>query len=297
MATLMTALLQTLFFIPLTIGVYLSYRILAVTDLTVDATFVLGAAVFARLITLGFNQPTSIIVAIVAGALIGLLVAIMQHVVKINSLIASILAVFMLYSINFQIMQKPNISLLDTHTTLGQLQIANNTMLLIIMLSIIAVLILMLCIFLYSRAGLLLRAYGSNIKLLRSIGKSPLLFLIIGLSLSNALAAFCGVINAQINGYADLNMGMGMALTAIGSVVIGQHLMQKLFYKKNKFNPFIDCLSCFLGTYLYFTLVNYFLLIGINPVNLKLVLGLVLILFFGTAKYSRHRELYEQHDS
>ena len=119
---LLNTLQQTLIFLPLALGVYLSYEILMVTDLTVEGTFVLGAAIFARLTTLGFNQPESIIAALLGGAIIGILVTIMQRVAKINSLIAGILAVFMLYSINFAVMNKPNISLLNSHIFLQYLQ-------------------------------------------------------------------------------------------------------------------------------------------------------------------------------
>ncbi|MCP4476306.1 MAG: hypothetical protein GY821_17460 [Gammaproteobacteria bacterium] len=119
---LLSALQQTLVFLPLVLGIYISYSILAVTDLTVDGTFVLGSAVFARLVTAGVDQWTSMVCAVLAGIVAGVIVTIMQRVARIDSLIASILAVFMLYSVNFDVMGQPNISLLQSNSILAALQ-------------------------------------------------------------------------------------------------------------------------------------------------------------------------------
>jgi putative ABC transport system permease protein len=292
MNLLIATLQQSLFFLPLTLGVYLSYRILAVTDLTVDGTYVLGAATFACLVTHGINQYISMMLAIFAGVIIGAIVALMQKVVKINSLIAGILATFMLYSVNFRVMGKPNISLLDNNILLQNLQTLPTGYLLLIIILFTLILFGTICYFLHGRIGMLLRAYGNNVRLLRAMGKSTVLLLMLGLGISNGLAALCGVINAQINGYADLNMGIGMALTAIGAVVIGRHLTVRLFYRRDKFNALVDCCSCLLGTMLYFFAMNFFLFCGINPVYLKLLLGVILIGFLGTARYSRRGEVY-----
>src|SRR3989338_3549552 len=100
---------QTLIFLPLAFGVYLSYEILMITDLTVEGTFVLGAAIFAKLITSHFTQIESVIGALLGGALVGIAVALMQRVAKINSLIAGFRGFFMLYSVNFGVRGQPNI--------------------------------------------------------------------------------------------------------------------------------------------------------------------------------------------
>jgi len=131
---LIDALQQTLIFIPLILGIYLTYQVLATTDLTPDGTFVLGAAIFARLITSGVSQTVSTIAALLGGLLAGFAVCALQRIAKINSLIASILAVFMLYSINFAILNQPNISLLNTSTLLGNLQNGNAQLFLLIIL-------------------------------------------------------------------------------------------------------------------------------------------------------------------
>ena len=290
----LSALQQTLFFLPLTLGIYLSYRILAVTDLTVDGTFVLGASTFAYFITHGHSQYSSILLAMIAGSIAGALVALMQKVIHINSLIAGILATFMLYSVNFRVMGRPNINLLNYPTLLGQLQFTHPVALFMLMVLLTAIIFALIYSLLHTRLGLLLRAYGSNTNLVKNMGKSTVLLLMLGLAISNSLAALTGVIATQVNGYADINMGLGMALTAIGAVVIGRHLMVRLFYYKSQFNALVDCFSCLIGTLLYFLAMNFFLLIGVNPIYLKLLLGLVLVLFLGTARCSNYnREIYE----
>ena len=288
--TLFDALQQSLIFLPLTLGIYLSYQVMQVTDLTPDGTFVMGAALFARLLTSGYSQTTSTVLALLGGALAGVAVALLQRYARISSLIASILAVFMLYSVNFGILGKPNISLLNSTTLVGDIQ--NSSPILFNSALGIGAVLLLLGVFYFVRSstGLRLRAFGTNRSLLAKLGYSPTLYLAFGLGLSNLLAAGCGILTAQINGYADINMGLGMALTGIGAVVIGCQLVRSLFYRHTRFNIIADLGGCLLGTYLYFLLVNLFLWLGLNPIYLKLVLGLLLALFLSTANFSSKKK-------
>lgn len=289
---LINTLQQTLLFLPLVIGIYLSYSILLVTDLTVEGTFVLGAVIFARLITLGFNQLTSVLIALLGGACIGIAVAIMQRLAKINSLIAGILATFMLYSVNFAIMQRPNLSLLNSDILLQHLQNQAPWILTMDLLLFIILLSIAIYFFLNSQLGLQLRAFGCNPHLLKKLGKKPAIYLGIGLACSNLLSALCGVMTAQVDGYADIHMGLGVALTGIGAVVIGEKLVSP-FFKTEQFSALAGLLGCFIGAFIYFLILNGFLVLGLNPIYLKLFLGLVLILFLSTAHYTKQRgELY-----
>lgn len=294
---LLNTLQQTLIFLPLAIGVYLSYDILMITDLTVEGTFVLGAAIFARLVTAGLNQPMSIMAGLLGGALIGIGVTIMQRVAKINSLIAGILATFMLYSVNFGVMSRPNISLLNNHIYLQYLQDYRPTDLTLFLIAFIFLLAAALCLFLHSKLGLQLRAFGCNPHLLKKLGKKPAIYLGTGLAISNMLAALCGMMTAQVDGYADIHMGLGMALTAIGAVVIGKKLVTVLFVTSDRFSAFFGIAGCVLGAFIYFFILNGFLVAGINPIYLKLFLGLVLVVFLSTAHYTKQRaELYATAD-
>ncbi len=291
MIFLINTLQQTLLFLPLAFGVYVSYEILLVTDLTVEGTFVLGAAVFARLITLGLNQFMCVALALLCGALIGIGVTVMQRVAKINSLIAGILATFMLYSVNFGVMDKPNIGLLDENIFLQYLQNYHSSLLLVFLVLLTLSLTLILTFFLNSQLGLQLRAFGCNPHLLKKLGKNPAIYLGIGLAVSNTLSALCGILTAQLNGYADIHMGVGMALTAIGAVVIGKKIISQ--FVRTTFNPLVGLLSCFTGAFIYFVILNALLQMGVNPIYLQLLMGLALVVFLSSAHYTRQRgELY-----
>jgi putative tryptophan/tyrosine transport system permease protein len=288
------SLQQTLLFLPLVFAIFLSYKVLQVIDLTVDGTFVLGAAVFARCITLGVSEGTSLIIALAAGFVSGLVVCCLQRFARITPLIASILAVFMLYSINFTAMGKPNISLLNQDQLLSRLQMNHPTMLVVYLILFMVMLTAVLAFMLHSRFGLKLRAFGVNKRLLKTIGNHPTIYLGVGLGLSNALAALSGVMTTEINGYADINMGIGMALTAIGSVVIGQKITESSLPKGLPFLAILPLISCFIGAYIYFIAMNVFLYLGVNPIYLKLCLGVILILFISMSSFKSGESYYDK---
>ncbi len=280
---------QTLIFLPITLGIYLTYRIIRITDLTVGGSYGLGAAIFAKLLTNGCPESIAIAAALCGGLLAGLGVFALQKFAKINALIASILAVFMLFSINFGIMGQPNISLLENLTFLNVLQNAGDTIFNLALFGLNAVLILGLVVLLKSSLGLRLRAYGSNPMLLNRVGYRSSFYLALGLMLSNLLAALCGVMSAQINGYADIHMDDGVALTAIGAVVMGYQLVKSLFFRAKKTPLSMELCGCVLGALMYFIALHLFLTLNLNPIYLKLCLGLLLAVFLSTAHYSRER--------
>ncbi len=288
---LLDALQQTLIFIPITFGIYLTYRIVNITDLTVGGSYVIGAAIFARLITNGATQLEATMAALCGGLLAGLGVFALQRFAKINALIASILAVFMLFSVNFAIMAQPNISLLENQSLLNHLQ---NTGALNFNLALAGITLLLgvgLFALLKSSFGLRLRAFGCNANLINRLGHNAPFYLAFGLMLSNMLAAMCGLMSAQIDGYADIHMGNGIALTAIGAVVIGCQLLKSLLVKNKQFYLSLELIGCVLGAFIYFIVLHLFLQFNINPIYLKLCLGLLLAVFLGTAHYSRERGL------
>ncbi|BBJ31658.1 hypothetical protein RAS_07670 [Rickettsia asiatica] len=181
----------------------------------------------------------------------------------------------MLYSVNLQIMQCLNISVLGMPTLLSILDLENWLVPLIIInyLIIFAVIIL-----LKGKLGLLLRAFGFNKDLLINLGKPAELYHTIGLSISNCLAALTGTLSAQVNGFADINMGFGVALVGIGAIVIGHHIL----IHANNFNAFKEIFSCFIDILFYFIALSSLLQISIDPINLKLILGIVLFISLST---------------
>jgi putative tryptophan/tyrosine transport system permease protein len=265
MELILESLEQSLLFFPLALGIYLSYAILKTTDMTTEGSFVLGAGVFARLITLDFGMIISAIGALFLGGVAGIGVSAIQAKDRINPLIAGIIGLFILYTLNFEIMGRPNIGL-------HQVMISKTTAYAIILLSAILLLFLVA-----SRFGLMLRAFGSNTTLLKTLGKKVELYRMVGLSISNALAALAGVMTALTVGYADLNMGFGMTLTGIGTVVIGKEILHR-FFPGVTYNPIIELIAVFCGVTLYFIAVNGLLSFNINPIYLKFFLGILLII-------------------
>lgn len=265
---------QGLLFLPLVIGLFLSFRILNLTDLTVDGTFVLGAAVFAKLFLYSNSLALSLIMAILAGVVCGMLVSYLQKDQKMSSLIAGILMGFMLYSVNLQVMETPNLSLLVVS---DELQILNS-----LQKYLVLALLMLLILLFRSSLGLKLRAFGDNSVLLKRLGVSSFMMQSVGLCLANALASLSGALTASAHGYADLHMGLGVALTGIGIVSIGQHLCLYVA-RPQGFHIGFELLALLVGVFLYFMALHTLLFIGVDPSHLKLFLGLVLILALRTA--------------
>ena len=278
-----SALIQNIVFFPLVLGIFLSYKILKTTDLTVDGSFVLGGAIYARLLLEGVSPSLALIVALSGGFLAGVGVALIQYKDRVNALIAGILALFMLYSINFQVMGRPNINLYNLPTLANEF--GEQMVLMVAFLSPVVLLLV-----LFSPFGLKLRAIGLNKHLARRIGLPVEKLRIFGLGLSNALASFCGLLSCQINGYADVNMGFGVTLIGIGAVVIGLELMKYVFQSHNV-HYIRDMAACFIGGLLYFMALNILLKVGVDPIHLKLCLGLSLVFFLRAAKLTTNMKV------
>jgi len=227
----------------LSLGVYISYRILDIADLTVDGSFVTGAAVSAVYAYNG-NPYLGIFMGIISGALAGLLTALLHTKLKITALLSGILTQLALYSINLRIMGKPNIPLMDSVTTFTPIKKLEEwikglfpesmsdfartlTMFTkgLFLLIFLALVIALLYWFLITRMGTAMRATGNNINMVRALGVNSDLMKIVGLMLSNALVALAGAIYAQHQGFADANMGIGMIVTGLASVIIGEVLL------------------------------------------------------------------------
>ena len=218
------------------IGVYLSFRTLQFPDLTVDGSFPLGAAVAATLITAGVNPYAATLAAIVAGSLAGMVTAWLSTHLKMLNLLAGILTMFALYSINLRIMGRPNISLRGDETILngwlGQLP-------LYLSLGIIALsAALFIYWFLGTRLGLGLRATGSNARMGRSQGINDRKMILVGLGAANGLVALAGALYAQVHGFADVTMGLGTIITGLAAVIIGE----ALFPHRTVWQALISCM-------------------------------------------------------
>ena len=228
-------------------GVLLSFRILDFPDLTVDGSFPLGGAVCAILIVSGFNPWLATFCAILAGMAAGFTTAWISVRWNILHLLASILTLTALYSINLRIMGRPNIALLGEITIFSPLEESNLHSLFTLptaMFILAAIVLLFLYRFLSSEKGLGMRATGANIRMAKAQGVSVNKQIFLGLALSNGLVALAGALYSQSQGFADLSMGPGTIIAGLAAVIMGEAL----------FNPkviFTALIACVLGSIFY----------------------------------------------
>ncbi|WFS60951.1 ABC transporter permease [Pseudodesulfovibrio thermohalotolerans] len=208
------------------IGVYLTFRVLDFPDLTVDGSLPLGAAVSAMAITSGYSPLLSIFMAAGAGLLAGMVTGILNTKFKILHLLASILTMTALYSINLRVMGRPNMALLGQETVVDKFvglsgllpQYATPLLFALICLAVVAALIW----FLHTELGLAFLATGDNQQMITSQGVNTDNIIIFGVGLSNALVAASGALVAQNQGAADVNMGVGSIVAGLASVILGE---------------------------------------------------------------------------
>jgi len=229
------------------LGVYLSFRILDFPVLTVDGSFVTGAAVATISIINGVPPVLATIIGALAGFIAGCITGILHTKGKINPLLSGILMMIALYSINLRIMGRPQLSLLNETTIKDQLtnlweltgidplingllssigveRFPNTWALVIIMLIVTLVIKFMVDYYLKTEIGLALRATGNNQKMIRSFSANTDILIIMGIGLSNGLVALSGALLAQHGGFADVGMGIGMIIIGLASVIIGEAL-------------------------------------------------------------------------
>jgi putative ABC transport system permease protein len=250
----------------LALGVYLTFRVLDIADLTVEGSFPLGAAVAASMIAGGTQPIVAIGAAAVAGMLAGVATGVLHTKLKIPALLAGILTMIALYSVNLRVMGKANLSLLRIDTIFTQASSFNldNTM---ATLFVGVVSTLFFCVLSYwffgTEIGTAIRATGFNQQMIRANGVNTDFTIILGLLLSNALVAISGALVAQSNGFADVGMGVGTIVIGLASVIIGEVLFGTA--------SFLNCLvSVVLGSIVYRIVIAAVLQMGMPPNDLKL---------------------------
>jgi len=207
------------------LGVYLTFRVLDFPDLTVDGSLPLGAAVSAVAITHGVNPFLSLFLAMAAGFLAGAITGLLNTKLRILHLLASILTMIALYSINIRIMDGPNVSLLGANTVLDagmRLGLAPYLAAPVCFAVMAGLVMVLLIWFLHTELGLTLLATGDNHQMIVAQGVNTHKVVIFGVGLSNALVAFAGALIAQNQGAADVNMGVGTIVAGLASVIVGE---------------------------------------------------------------------------
>ncbi len=250
----------------MTIGVYITFRILDIADLTVEGSLAMGAAIAAHAITTGLNPYAATLLALLGGLIAGLSTGLLHTQLKIPALLAGILTMIALYSVNLRIMGKANISLLRMETVYTPLQnlgfSANNSVIILGLLCVMG----MICIlywFFGTEIGCAIRATGDNPHMVRAQGINTDVMKIIGLVISNGLVATSGALIAQSQSFADVQMGTGSIVIGLASVIIGE----VLFGKRNFFSRLI---SLALGAVTYRIIIALVLKMGMPANDLKL---------------------------
>ena len=251
----------------LALGVYITFRVLDIADLTVEGSFPLGASVAVTLLVKDVNPVTAILAAALAGGVAGVVTGLLHTKLRIPALLAGILTMIALYSVNLRIMGKANVSLLGKETaftlvesTLGVAY--SQAVLLVGILSCLLFSVLMYWFF-GTEIGAAIRATGYNPQMIRAQGVDPNIMLLIGLFFSNALVAVAGALVAQSNGFADVGMGVGTIVIGLASVIIGEVLFGTRSFKNS-------LISVILGSIVYRLVIAIVLQMGMPPNDLKL---------------------------
>jgi putative ABC transport system permease protein len=284
MLLLISALNFGLVFALLALGVYISFRIFHFPDITADGSFALGGAATTTMLILGWSPVISTFVGFLAGAMAGATTGLLHTRFHIHGLLSGILVTTALYSINLRVLGRSNVSLSDTTTlskawtgivkwffgdsdrhqilgwTVGTQDLAN----LIFLTAMVVLLGILLFLFLQTNIGAAMRAAGDNAQMIRALGASDKRLLVFGLALANGLIALSGSLLAQCQEFADVQMGIGMVVWGLASVIIGESLVGS-----SRFGVLIA--GTVLGSILFRMMIAIALRCGLNPNDLKLI--------------------------
>ena len=269
MAALPGAIGQGILWGVMALGIYTTYRILNISDLTVDGSFATGGCVAAVCLVNGMNPFLSLIIAMIAGILAGGITGFLHTRCEIPAILAGILTQLGLYSINLRIMGRSNLPLLkiDTMFSIGQdiIQLPSQYVTIIIGVILIVVIVCLNYCFLGTEMGCAVRATGNNDKMVRSLGVNTKTTKMIGFMVANGLVALSGALVAQSQGYADIKQGTGAIVIGLASIIIGEVVLGKVG------NYMYRLSSVVIGSVLYRVVVAIVLQMGLSTDDLKLL--------------------------
>lgn len=255
------------------LGVYLTFRILDIADMTVDGSFATGGAITAVFVVHGLDPLLALLVAFVVGMITGLVTGLLHTKLKIHILLAGILSMIALYSINIRIMNGPNTPLIGVNTVMTAIRNAlgvNTTIASLIVGGIFIVAIVgLLYWFFGTELGSAIRATGSNEKMIRALGVNTDNIKILGLMIANGLVALSGALVAQSQGYADVSMGTGTIVVGLASIIIGEVIFGK------HFGFWYTLLSVVFGSIVYRMIIALVLQLGLKSSDLKLLTAII----------------------
>lgn len=255
------------------IGVFLTYKIMQISDLTVDGSFALGACASVAFILLGIDPVLSLILATVTGALAGLVTGLLHTKLKIPAILSGILTQIALYSINVRILGRGNVSIMkeDTVFTLlmEKLPFSRDAITALVGLIITIIIVVALYWFFGTEVGTAIRATGNNQSMAKAQGINTNWMIIIGLMVSNALVAFSGALVGQSQRFADVTMGTGTIVIGLASVVIGGVIINE------EKNFSLQLMSTALGSVIYRVIIAIVLQLGLRTDDQKLLTAVI----------------------
>ena len=256
------------------IGVYVSYKILDIADLTVDGSICTGACVCALLITSGVPAWLSVIIAFLAGALTGIMTGLFHTAFGIPSILAGILSQLILYSVNLSILGGKSLLYVDARTHSLLLNMSNNPMAIVTLAVIIAATIIVLWLFFYTEVGLTLKSTGDNPDMSRAQGVNVSFNKVLGLAISNGIVAMAGALLAQYKGSANVNDGRGAIVIGLAAIFIGLSVSLKI-----KPNFVVSLIGVIGGGVVYYIIYNFVILLGLKTDYLKMLSAIIVAIF------------------
>ena len=270
---MITAVELGLIYAIMALGVYLTFRILDFPDLTVDGSFTTGAAVASVGIVNGMNPWLATVLAFFAGMVAGVITGLLHTKGKIDGLLAGILTMIALYSVNLRIMGKANTPLLGEDTLISPMRasgILGSWASVSILFAVCLVFVAAIVWFLHTELGMAMRATGDNQEMIRSFGVSTDNQKIRGLALSNGLVALSGAVIAQYQGFADIGMGIGLILIGLASVIVGQAIFTQRFI-------WLAAIAVVFGAVIYRLVIQLALSAGLEVNDMKLISAVLVV--------------------
>ncbi len=258
------------------IGVYISYKILDIADLTVDGSICTGACVCAVLLAAGVPVWLCILLAFLAGALAGIVTGLLHTVLGVPSILAGILTQLMLYSVNLRILGGKSLMAIDPRATQLLMHMSNNPAAIVSGVLMVAVTIVCLWLFFYTEVGLTLKSTGDNPDMSRAQGVNVSFNKVLGLAIANGIVALAGALLAQYKGSANINDGRGAIVIALAAIFIGLSVSMKI-----KPNFVVSLIGVVGGGIVYYIVYNFVILLGLKTDYLKMLSAIIVALFLG----------------
>jgi len=258
------------------IGVYISYKILDIADLTVDGSICTGACVCAVLLAQGVPVWICVPVAFLTGALAGVVTGLLHTALGIPSILAGILTQLMLYSVNLVILGGKSLMAVDHRANVLLVHMSNNPMSIVTMVAIVTAMIICLWLFFYTEVGLTLKSTGDNPDMSRAQGVDVSRNKVIGLAIANGIVAMAGAMLAQYKGSANINDGRGAIVIALAAIFIGLSVSLKI-----KPNFVVSLIGVVSGGVVYYIVYNFVILLGLKTDYLKMLSAVIVALFLG----------------